>query len=278
MKTLAVVAVVVSILCTCAAAFAVEPVPTIKPPAERVKRAHDVVELMDGMTYTGTVLYQDVQSVGFKTEAGEKFVFPWDSIASLRRADGTAITPSSMPPAPAPTPTPAVLPEPAQSAQPPAPYTPAKPKKKRPPVQEQVGEYPKTPRDADLQDVPFPSAQVAGSRTQYEDKSLNPTVALVLEFLPGFGVGNFYARNYGWGVLELAAYAMLIAGAVAVQDNAAQGWVFVSAACAVKIGAIVVAPIAAGRYNDRLRKDLKLTLPGESDLPPPRGLALGLEF
>ena len=289
MKTMAVCFVVAALLCASADALAREPIPTIRPPAEKkapdpvppaaapaAAAGADVVELMDGSTFNGTVLFQDAQSVGFRTGAGEKFIFPMSSIASLRHADGTSITPPAAPSIPvektAAPETPGAVDAPG--VQPP--FTPARPKKKRMPAQEQIGVYPKPP--AEQQPLPQIIDPVARAHMQYDDRSVNPTVALVLEFFPGLGVGNFYARNYGWGVLELASYGMLIAGLVGVSDNPAQAWVFVSAACAVKIGAIVMAPIGAMDYNDRLKKELKLTLPGERDLQVTRGLALGFEF
>ena len=283
MKALAVGLVVAVLLCA-SSSFAAEPIPSIKPPADRkaaapdaapekpAAPARDAIELMDGTRLTGAILYQDAQSIGFKSDAGEKFVLPWDSIASVRRADGVVIRQ-----APAPATAPATI-APAVTVEdlPPtaAPYQPPKGRKKRAAqAQELIGDYPKPPAD-----LPLPPPPVATAQSIYDERSISPTLALVLEIVPGLGVGNFYARNYGWGVLELASYALLIAGIATVNDNAAEGWVFVSVACAARLGGIVVAPLAAHRYNDSLRRELKLTLPVGRDAAGARGLALGVEF
>ncbi|MBI5527241.1 MAG: hypothetical protein HY897_12980 [Deltaproteobacteria bacterium] len=288
MKKTASAVVLATVLLFPVLAPAAERLPSMKSPRPQQAAPPDEVQLIDGAVHRGTVIYSDHVSVGFKTEKGEKFVFPWDSITTLHQggkpvthpagqAAPKASKPAAPPAQPAPPPAPSAAPAPAA---PPVPAT-SEPRK---PVEERVGEFPKPPAEtagvkAEPETRPHehhrPFEPIDSARMEYEERSLSSPTALVLEIVPGFGVGNFYARNHGWGVIGLASLGMLVAGIVRADDNAAEGWVFISAAIAARVAGVVVAPIAANQYNDRLRKELEVT---NRTPPPAKGLALAVEF
>lgn len=99
---------------------------------------------------------------------------------------------------------------------------------------------------------------------QYEDKSKSKGWAVFWSIIPGYGVGNFYAKNYVAGGAFLVGDALAQAAwisALASDDTsgsnaAAMGLLYLG----VRVLECVVAARSVGRHNKRLREKYGLTL------------------
>ncbi len=100
---------------------------------------------------------------------------------------------------------------------------------------------------------------------QYEDKSKSKGWAVFWSIIPGYGVGNFYAKNYIAGALFLVgdavAQAAWISSSLASDDTsggnaAAMGLLYLG----VRVLECVVAARSVGNHNKRLREKYGLTL------------------
>lgn len=99
---------------------------------------------------------------------------------------------------------------------------------------------------------------------QYEDKSKSKGWAVFWSIIPGYGVGNFYAKNYGAGAVFLLGEAVLQAAwisALAKEDTAgASAGTFGLLYLGVRVLDCVVAARSVGKHNQRLREKYGLTL------------------
>jgi|GEM_PF-1238509 len=99
---------------------------------------------------------------------------------------------------------------------------------------------------------------------QVEDKSKSKGWAIFWSIIPGYGVGNFYAKNYGAGALFLLGEAVLqsawIAALAKDDTSAANASTFGLLYLSVRVLDCVVAARSVGKYNQRLREKYGLTL------------------
>lgn len=98
---------------------------------------------------------------------------------------------------------------------------------------------------------------------QYDDKKKSKGWALFWSIIPGYGVGNFYAKNYAAGGLFLvadavaqAAWISSLASSDTSTNTAAMGLLYLG----VRLLDCVVAVRSVDKHNKRLREKYGLTL------------------
>lgn len=110
------------------------------------------------------------------------------------------------------------------------------------------------------QTTPQTEAMIRGMlEAQYEDKSKSKGWAVFWSLYPGFGVGNFYAKN------KIAGSAFLFGNIVAMwgisnTQTSTESSARLAALLVVKVLDCVVAYRSAGNYNKKLREKYGLTL------------------
>lgn len=99
---------------------------------------------------------------------------------------------------------------------------------------------------------------------QYDDKSKSKGWAIFWSIIPGYGVGNFYAKNYGAGAVFLLGEVALQSAwisALAKDDTSGSGAATLGLIyLGVRVLDCVVAARSVGSYNKKLRERYGLSL------------------